>query len=122
MHEQKNVEDHMLKINVAVEACNTMQRQCCIIYCMKQLHVRIYVAVINAPSDSFNRWLLERKTCDQGVDPMLPSNCKPEVSQSMYREIINDIPVHLVTPVNTVEARRQLFKYAEATKEMIESR
>ena len=53
---------------------------------------------------------------------MLPSNCVPEVSQSMYREIMNDIPVKLTKPKYSGDARRQLFKYAEAAKKMIEQR
>ena len=80
------------------------------------------ILAIQPPNDSFNRWLLERKVCDNGIDPMLPSNCTPEVSPSMFKEIINDIPVKLVSPKDTVDARQQLFKYAEATKKMIESR
>lgn len=77
---------------------------------------------IDAPSESFNRWLLERKVCDRGKDPMLPSQCTPEVSLSMYREIMNDIPVKLVKPKYTGDARKQLFKYAESAKRMIETR
>ncbi|XP_063419432.1 mRNA (2'-O-methyladenosine-N(6)-)-methyltransferase-like [Mytilus trossulus] len=77
---------------------------------------------IDAPHESFNRWLLERKVIDKGTDPMLPSNCMPEVSQSMYREIMNDIPVKLVKPKFSGDVRRQLFKYAEAAKKMIETR
>lgn len=72
--------------------------------------------------ESFNRWLLERRVIDTGSDPMLPTRCIPEVSQSMYREIMNDIPVKLVKPKYTGDARKQLYKYAEAAKKMIESR
>ena len=53
---------------------------------------------IDAPKESFNRWLLERKTIDQGTDPLFPSYCFPEISMSMYREIMNDIPMKLVKP------------------------
>jgi hypothetical protein len=35
---------------------------------------------------------------DQGKDPVLPSYCFPEISMSMYREIMNDIPMKLVKP------------------------
>ncbi|XP_067652155.1 mRNA (2'-O-methyladenosine-N(6)-)-methyltransferase-like [Haliotis asinina] len=77
---------------------------------------------IDAPVESFNRWLLERKVVDTGIDAMLPSKCTPEISQSMYREIMNDIPVKLFKPKYTGDARKQLFKYAEAAKKMIESR
>ncbi|XP_041375608.1 mRNA (2'-O-methyladenosine-N(6)-)-methyltransferase-like [Gigantopelta aegis] len=77
---------------------------------------------IDAPVESFNRWLLERKVIDKGKDAMLPSNCRPEVSQSMYREIMNDVPVKLVKPKYTSDARKQLFRYAEAAKKMIDSR
>ncbi len=79
-------------------------------------------AGIDAPPESFNRWLLERKISDKGSDPLLPTNCTPEVSQSMYREIISDIPVKLTTPKYISEARRQLAKYADAAKKMIETR
>ncbi|XP_072156195.1 mRNA (2'-O-methyladenosine-N(6)-)-methyltransferase-like [Bemisia tabaci] len=77
---------------------------------------------ITAPEDSFNRWLLERKVVDKGCDPLLPSQCDPEISMSMYREIMNDIPLKLVRPKFTGDARKQLSKYAEAAKKMIESR
>lgn len=77
---------------------------------------------IDAPRDSFSRWLMERKVVDHGWDPLLPSQCFPEVSQSMYREIMNDIPIKLQRPKFTGEARKQLSKYAEAAKRMIETR
>ena len=60
------------------------------------------LAGIDAPRDSFNRWLLERKTIDRGMDPVLPSDCIPEISMSMYREIMNDVPMKLVKPKFTV--------------------
>ena len=66
--------------------------------------------------------MLERKVIDKGDDPLLPSQCIPEISQSMYREIMNDIPVKLVKVSYSTDARRQLFKYAEAAKSRIESR
>ena len=77
---------------------------------------------IDAPKDSFNRWLLERKVIDQGKDPILPSYCIPEISMSMYREIMNDIPMKLVKPKFTGEARKQLSKYCEAAKKLMEVR
>ncbi|XP_043255832.1 mRNA (2'-O-methyladenosine-N(6)-)-methyltransferase [Colletes gigas] len=77
---------------------------------------------IDAPKDSFNRWLMERKVIDCGSDPLLPSQCFPEISMSMYREIMNDIPIKLVRPKFTGDARKQLSRYAEAAKKMIESR
>lgn len=77
---------------------------------------------IDAPKESFNRWLLERKTIDQGKDPLFPSYCFPEISMAMYREIMNDIPMKLVRPVYTGAARKQLSKYCEAARKMIETR
>lgn len=78
---------------------------------------------IDAPKDSFNRWLMERKVNDQGgSDPLLPSHCFPEISKSMYDEIMNDIPIKLGQPKFTGDARKQLSRYAEAAKKMIESR
>lgn len=77
---------------------------------------------IDAPKDSFNRWLMERKVIDCGGDPLLPSQCFPEISMSMYREIMNDIPIKIVRPKFTGDARKQLSRYAEAAKKMIESR
>ena len=79
-------------------------------------------SAIDAPRESFNRWLLERKVIDKGHDPMLPCQCMPEISQSMYREIMNDIPVKLIKPKYYGDARRQLYKYAEAAKKLIEKR
>ncbi|KAG0711845.1 Phosphorylated CTD-interacting factor 1 [Chionoecetes opilio] len=64
---------------------------------------------------------MERKVVDHGWDPLLPSQCFPEVSQSMYREIMNDIPIKLERPTFTGKARKQLSKYAEAAKRMIET-
>lgn len=65
---------------------------------------------------------MERKVIDCGSDPLLPSQCFPEISMSMYREIMNDIPIKLVKPKFTGDARKQLSRYAEAAKKMIESR
>lgn len=75
---------------------------------------------IDAPKDSFNRWLMERKVLDTGGDPLLPSHCFPEISMSMYKEIMNDIPLKLVRPKFTGDARKQLSRYAEAAKKMID--
>lgn len=59
---------------------------------------------------------------DKGCDPILPSQCTPEVSPSMYREIIQDIPIKLVKPKYTSDARKQLSRYAEAAVHIIENR
>ncbi|XP_069740810.1 mRNA (2'-O-methyladenosine-N(6)-)-methyltransferase isoform X3 [Narcine bancroftii] len=77
---------------------------------------------IDPPRDSFNRWLLERKAIDKGKDPLLPSDCDPVVSPSMFREVMNDIPIRLSRIKYREEARKLLFKYAESAKRMIESR
>ncbi len=78
------------------------------IFCASQTtrYQNIYYIVffregIDAPKESFNRWLLERKTIDQGTDPLFPSYCFPEISMAMYREIMNDIPIKLVRPKYT---------------------
>ncbi|XP_034442530.1 mRNA (2'-O-methyladenosine-N(6)-)-methyltransferase [Hippoglossus hippoglossus] len=77
---------------------------------------------IDPPRESFNRWLLERKTIDKGHDPLLPSDCDPIISPSMFREVMNDIPIRLSRIKYKEEARKLLFKYAEAAKKMIDSR
>lgn len=77
---------------------------------------------IKGPKGSFNRWLMERKVADKGCDPILPSQCASEVSPSMYREIIQDIPIKLVKPKYTSDARKQLSRYAEAAVHIIENR
>ncbi|XP_056292666.1 mRNA (2'-O-methyladenosine-N(6)-)-methyltransferase isoform X6 [Pseudoliparis swirei] len=77
---------------------------------------------IDPPRESFNRWLLERKVIDKGHDPLLPSDCEPVISPSMFREIMNDIPIRLSRIKYKEEARKLLFKYAEAAKKMIDSR
>ncbi|XP_051932030.1 mRNA (2'-O-methyladenosine-N(6)-)-methyltransferase isoform X1 [Hippocampus zosterae] len=77
---------------------------------------------IDPPRESFNRWLLERKVLDKGLDPMLPSDCEPVISPSMFREVMNDIPIRLSRIKYKEEARKLLFKYAEAAKKMIDSR
>lgn len=84
--------------------------------------LHFYVVGIDAPKDSFNRWLMERKVVDCGTEPLFPSQCDPEISMCMYREIMNDIPIKLVRPKFTGDARKQLSRYAEAAKKMIESR
>uniref|UniRef100_A0A8C9VXC8 mRNA (2'-O-methyladenosine-N(6)-)-methyltransferase n=1 Tax=Scleropages formosus TaxID=113540 RepID=A0A8C9VXC8_SCLFO len=77
---------------------------------------------IEPPRESFNRWLLERKVVDKGCDPLLPSDCDPVISPSMFREVMNDIPIRLSRIKYKEEARKLLFKYAEAAKKMIDSR
>lgn len=77
---------------------------------------------IHSPRESFNRWLMERKVIDRGCDPLLPSQCTPEISPSMYREILNDIPVKIIKPKSTSDARKQLSNYADGAKHIIESR
>ncbi|XP_037933775.1 mRNA (2'-O-methyladenosine-N(6)-)-methyltransferase [Teleopsis dalmanni] len=77
---------------------------------------------IKSPKDSFNRWLMERKVIDTGSDPLLPSCGLPDISPSMYREIMADIPIRIVKPKYTGDARKQLSRYAEAAKQIIESR
>lgn len=53
----------------------------------------LHITGIEPPRESFNRWLLERKVIDKGVDPLLPSECEPVISPSMFREVMNDIPI-----------------------------
>ncbi|KAK1901225.1 mRNA (2'-O-methyladenosine-N(6)-)-methyltransferase [Dissostichus eleginoides] len=77
---------------------------------------------IDPPRESFNRWLLERKVIDKGQDTFLPSDCDPVISPSMFREVMNDIPIRLARIKYKEEARKLLFKYAEAAKKMIDSR
>ncbi|XP_043946164.1 mRNA (2'-O-methyladenosine-N(6)-)-methyltransferase [Protopterus annectens] len=77
---------------------------------------------IDPPRESFNRWMLERKVFDKGKDPMLPSDCDTAVSPSMFREIMNDIPIRLSRIKYRDEAKRLLFRYAEAASRLIESR
>uniref|UniRef100_A0A8K9X5J1 mRNA (2'-O-methyladenosine-N(6)-)-methyltransferase n=1 Tax=Oncorhynchus mykiss TaxID=8022 RepID=A0A8K9X5J1_ONCMY len=77
---------------------------------------------IEPPRESFNRWLLERKVLDKGPDHLLPSDCDPIISRSMFREVMNDIPIRLSRIKYKEEARKLLFKYAEAAKKMIDSR
>lgn len=83
--------------------------------CMRRENIR-------SPRESFHRWLMERKVIDKGADPLLPSQCVPEISPSMYREIMQDIPLKIVKPKFTGDARKQLSKYAEAANHIIESR
>lgn len=52
-----------------------------------------FLSGIDPPRESFNRWLLERKVIDKGHDPLLPSDCDPVISPSMFREVMNDIPI-----------------------------
>jgi len=71
------------------------------------------------------RWMMERKVHDAKiVDPIFPSCESAEgfVSQVMYKEVMNDIPLKLVKPRFTGDARKQLSKYAEGCKKIIETR
>ncbi|XP_053669875.1 mRNA (2'-O-methyladenosine-N(6)-)-methyltransferase [Anopheles nili] len=77
---------------------------------------------IAPPKDSFQRWLMERRTIDQGVDPLLPSQCSPEISPQMYREILRDIPIKIMKPKFTGDARKQLSRYCDAAKKIVERR
>uniref|UniRef100_A0A182IIZ6 Uncharacterized protein n=1 Tax=Anopheles atroparvus TaxID=41427 RepID=A0A182IIZ6_ANOAO len=77
---------------------------------------------IAPPKDSFQRWLMERKIIDQGVDPLLPSHCSPEISPQLYREILRDIPIKIVKPKFTGDARKQLSRYCDAAKKIVERR
>uniref|UniRef100_A0A182Y9I3 Uncharacterized protein n=1 Tax=Anopheles stephensi TaxID=30069 RepID=A0A182Y9I3_ANOST len=77
---------------------------------------------IAPPKDSFQRWLMERRIIDQGVDPLLPSQCSPEISPQMYREILRDIPIKIVKPKFTGDARKQLSRYCDAAKKIVERR
>lgn len=90
------------------------------------MHNLITLLGVYAPLESFNRWLLERKVFDQAAgtasDPILPSDCDNEVSMSMKREILNDIPIKLGKPKYVSDARRQLTKYAEGAKKIVETR
>lgn len=86
------------------------------------LRYYFFLIDIDAPEDSFDRWLMERKSIDTGNDPLLPSQCYPEISMSMYKEIMNDIPMKLEKPKFTADARKQLSKFAEAAKKVIDSR
>ena len=77
---------------------------------------------IDAPNESFNRWLMERKVTDKGCDPILPTICREEISPAMYREIMYDIPLRLAKIKSCSDARKQLFCYAEAARRMVETR
>lgn len=96
-------------------------RSACLIKLMKRYNDLCNLREsINAPKDSFNRWLMERKITDKGLDPLLPSNCVNEISSSMFREIMNDIPIKIVKPKYAGDARKQLSIYTEAAKKLIE--
>lgn len=77
--------------------------------------------ITEVTKEAFNRWLMERKVVDRGTDELLMSNCFPEMSRVLYYEILNNIPIRLTRPKYTVDARKQLTRYAEGAKKMIES-
>ena len=76
--------------------------------------------ITEVPKEAFNRWLMERKVVDRGTDELLMSNCFPEMSRVLYYEILHNIPIRLSRPKYTVDARKQLTRYAEGAKKMIE--
>jgi phosphorylated CTD-interacting factor 1 len=68
---------------------------------------------------------VERKMHDRkGVDPIFPSCDEADgvVSQVMFKEIMNDIPIKILKPRFTGDARKQLSKFADACKKIIETR
>ncbi|KAJ8920899.1 hypothetical protein NQ315_015692 [Exocentrus adspersus] len=67
---------------------------------------------IDAPKDSFNRWLMERKVIDTGSDPLLPSNCYPELGRNLPGMQGNSY----------LDTRRQLKKIMESRNAEAESR
>ena len=77
---------------------------------------------IGAPSNAYNRALLAHKVRDTGSDPVLPTQCRPELCTSLFREIMNDIPIKLVKPLHSGDARKLLYRYTEAARQMIETR
>ena len=67
---------------------------------------------------------MEQKIKDTKVDPVFPccENAEGAISASMFREIMNDVPMKVVKPRFTGDARKQLAKFAEACKKTIETR
>lgn len=103
-------EIEMLRFNLTLKLFRTYED-----LCMRRENIK-------APKDSFIRWLMERKVIDKGFDPLLPTQCTPEISASLYREIMNDIPIKIGKPKYAGDARKQLSRYAEAAKNIIEQR
>lgn len=59
----------------------------------------------------------------KGMDPIFPAVDESDgISPVMYKEIMNDIPMKIIKPRFTGDARKQLGKYAEACKKIIETR
>lgn len=77
--------------------------------------------ITEVTKEAFNRWLMERKVVDRGTDELLMSNCFPEMSRVLYYEILHNIPIRLTRPKYREDARRQLTRYCEGAKKMIES-
>jgi phosphorylated CTD-interacting factor 1 len=80
---------------------------------------------INSPKESLSRWMIEQKISDlRGADPIFPSCNSSEgvISPQMFKEIMNDIPMKIVKPRFTGDARKQLAKFAEACKRAVETR
>jgi len=67
---------------------------------------------------------MDQKIRDAKVDPLFPYCENPEgaISVSMFKEIMNDVPMKVVKPRFTGDARKQLAKFTEACKKTIETR
>lgn len=67
---------------------------------------------------------MEQKIRDSKVDPLFPccENADGVISASMFKEIMNDVPMKVIKPRFTGDARKQLAKFAEACKKTIETR
>ena len=83
------------------------------------------VIQIDPPKMSFNRWLVDRHVLldlvdDEGRDSLIPGKVEPQVSVSLAREIIEDLPVKVpMFPRDVADARRSLQKYLNAGFEVL---
>ncbi|KAF7491973.1 hypothetical protein SSS_04848 [Sarcoptes scabiei] len=76
---------------------------------------------IEPPTNSFTKWLLERKITDKGCDPFFVSDCNQTLSSYLFDDLLKDVPIKMEKPLYSREARKQLSKYAEAADNIISS-
>jgi phosphorylated CTD-interacting factor 1 len=100
---------------------------------LREKHIELIkdMVQIDAPKESFNRWLVERKLMEQFegknsgqvFDPLLPSICCDEngnfisnkSSVCLLNEVLDDIPLKVnMFPSNTLEAKRSFTQYLNA--------
>ena len=80
---------------------------------------------IKSPEESFSRWIVERKLeedLSKIQDPIVPNCSEMEYSQSMFQDILRDIPMSWKIFHDTQNASRNLFQFTHSCQKLAEAR